>query len=106
MFNLFVLLFAIFVIRSYVVCAFTREDFIYDFDDHGEPDAAQSLEEQKKAEKIVSDVRVPANWAVLVIVGLEKVAPGLVAAVGFEGCGVGERNEELGFMGCVGGVWC
>ena len=85
--------FVFFVVGAHVVGARAVKDFVDDFGDHGEPDAAEDLQREEQREEVVSYTGVPADGALLVVVGLEQVAPDVGAAVGLESCRVGDRDE-------------
>lgn len=96
--------FVAFVVGADVVCAGALEDFVDDFDDGGEPDAADDLENDEQREEVVADAGVPANGSVAVVVRGEKVAPDGEAAMRGEGGGVGGGDEVGGGGRGVGEV--
>lgn len=50
----------IFVVGACVFCALPRKHFMYDANDHAEPDEQNTLKGKKHAEKCEFDVVVPA----------------------------------------------
>lgn len=93
-----------FVVGAYVVRRVAVEDLVHYLHDCREPHAAQHLQDQQQCKEVVANIWVPANGPITVVVCLEEVSPGIVAAVRDEGGGVGHGNVVRGSRVGIGEV--